>query len=237
MTTLTKVLIGLIFSVLLISCNFDLGVRGTGEVTRITQNVPTFNSIKASAGMNVFLTQGNDQKVVVEANENLHEIIDVYVKEEALIVTTKENISFADARDVYVTFTEINSITATSGSDVSANEPLRIQTLQLVSTSGADIKLTLNSQSISAKSTSGADIVLKGKTDKIDATSTSGADINAKELIAKHANTTATSGADIVVHATETMQGTANSGGDIRYVGNPVKLNIKDGVSGSVSKE
>ena len=98
MTTLVKILVSALLSFFCCSCNVAFkGVKGQGEVLKkekvIHQN---FNAVKASRGLDVILRSNSDKKVIIEANQNLHDIIKVFVEDNTLYVTADENIYYAD---------------------------------------------------------------------------------------------------------------------------------------------
>lgn len=243
MTTLTKFIVGLITSLMLFSCHFDIqggsfGVRGNGEVETIERNVSEdFDAIHVSRGLDVYLTQSSEEGIIVEADENLHDIIITEVKGNTLHIYADENISYSKSRKVKVSFDTIDKITATSGSDVYSTNTISANRLELSTTSGSDMELDVDAETIDCSSTSGSDLRLSGTTDKLYATATSGSDIKASDLIAKICDAKATSGADITIHTSEELLAKATSGGDIKYYGNPEKVSKKDGVSGSIRKQ
>ena len=242
MTTLIKFIVATVLSLMLFSCNFDLnlnsGVRGNGDV--ITQErtiTESFSTIKATEGLDVYLTQGNNTSITVEADENLHELILTEVENGVLKIHTKENIGYASSKKVKVSFKDISSIISTSGSDVFSTNTITAERLNLKSTSGSDMKLDVNTSVLECKSTSGSDLRLSGKTGKLIAEATSGSDIKAADLMAESSQVKATSGADITVNTSKELTAKATSGGDIKYYGNPEKVDKTDGVSGSIRKQ
>ena len=242
MTTLTKIIVATLLSLTLFSCNFDInmnsGVRGNGNVQIEERTVnQTFTAIKATEGLNVYLTQGNSESITVEADENLHELIITEVIDGVLKIHTTENIGKSTAKKVMVSFKDISAITSTSGSDVYSTNTISANHLNLKSTSGSDMKLDVNTSILECKSTSGSDLKLSGKTEKLIAEATSGSDIKASNLMAKSSQVKATSGADISVNTSKELTAKATSGGDIRYYGNPEKVNKKGGVSGNIRKQ
>ncbi|MCB0465935.1 MAG: DUF2807 domain-containing protein, partial [Aequorivita sp.] len=61
-------------SLILSSCHFNIstGENGNGKVVTEERNVTEdFNEVRGSAGLDVYLTQGDENKIVVEADENL----------------------------------------------------------------------------------------------------------------------------------------------------------------------
>ncbi|MGB5419815.1 head GIN domain-containing protein [Algibacter sp.] len=242
MTTLIKFIIATILSLTLFSCNFDMnlnsGVRGNGEVSTEDRTInEPFSSIKASEGLDVYLTQSDNESIRVEADENLHDIILTEVENGILRIHTKENIGWSTSKKVHVSFRDISSITSSSGSDVYSTNTIHSERLDLKSSSGSDMKLDVNTSVLNCDSSSGSDIRLSGKTIKLVAEASSGSDIKAADLMAESSEVKASSGADITVNTSKYLTARASSGGDVRYYGNPEKVDKSDSSSGSVKQQ
>lgn len=242
MTTLIKIIISSLLSLTLFSCNFDMnfstGVRGNGNVITEERGINgDFSTIKATEGLDVYLTQGNTESITVEADDNLHDLILTDIVDGVLKIHTKQNIGKCKAKKVMVSFKEISQIIATSGSDVYATNTINADHLNLKTTSGSDMTLNINTSTLDCESTSGSDLKLSGKTNKLIAKATSGSDIKAGDLIAQSSEVKATSGADITINTTRELIAKATSGGDIKYYGNPEKVDKSDSSSGSVKKK
>ena len=242
MTTLIKFIIAIVISLTLFSCNFDMnfnsGVRGNGDVITEDRNVrASYTSIKATEGLDVYLTQSDTESITVKADSNLHELILTEVEDGVLKIHTKENIGRASSKRVNVSFKDISSITSTSGSDVYSTNTINTERLDLKSTSGSDMKLDVNTSVLHCKSTSGSDLKVSGKTVKLVAEATSGSDIKAADLKAESSEVKATSGADITVNTSKELTARATSGGDVKYYGNPEKVDKSDSSSGSIRQQ
>ncbi|NRD22755.1 DUF2807 domain-containing protein [Winogradskyella litoriviva] len=242
MTTLVRIIVTSIISIMLFSCNFSMsigqGTDGNGIVETEDRRISgDFHEIKVSQGLDLYITQSNDVSLTVEADENLLDLIMTEVENGTLNIYTTENIRRATSRKIFLNFEDISAIKATSGSDVYSKNTIEVDNLELKTTSGADIKLDVKTETIDCNSTSGSDIKLSGITNLFKASATSGSDINASELIAQSSDVKATSGADISVNTTKSLTAKATSGGDIRYSGNPEKVNKSDTSAGSVRQE
>jgi len=242
MTTISKFITALIMSLLLVSCQFNgdfgFGVRGNGDVETVERSIDdNFNEIRVSRGLDVYLTQGDNVSLLVEADENLHDIIITEVENGVLRITTDENIAFSKSKKVMLTFKDVSKIKATSGSDVFSTNTIVAESLELTTTSGSDMEIDINVQVADCKSTSGSDLRVSGTTNKLYAEATSGSDIKAGNLNAKISEARATSGADITLNTSEELYAKATSGGDIKYYGNPERVTKKDGVSGSIREQ
>ncbi|GAA4899772.1 hypothetical protein GCM10023311_26430 [Flaviramulus aquimarinus] len=242
MTTLIKFIVATILSLTLFSCNFDMnlnsGVTGNGDVIiqERTINRP-FSTIKATEGLDVYITLSDREQVSVEADENLHELILTEIEGGVLKIHTKENIGRASSKKVMVSFKGISSIVSTSGSNVHSTNTITVENLELKSTSGSNMKLDVNTKALHCQSTSGSHLRLSGKTSKLIAQATSGSGIIAADLIAESSEVKATSGANITVNTSKDLTARATSGGDVKYYGNPEKVDKSDSSSGSIRQQ
>ena len=236
---ITKILIVAFIGIVATSCHFDINlgeVNGNGNVTTETRDVGDFNSIRGSAGMDVYLTEGTENKVVIEADENLMENIETYVVNGTLKISTKKSIGRSKSQKAHVTYVALESIEASSGADVIGNSVIKSEVLSLGSSSGADLEVEILAKEVYASSSSGSDLKISGKATKLTADASSGSDIKARELEVISCKASASSGADIAVNVKEKMEGKASSGGDIKYYGNPSDVSVKDGTSGNIRK-
>ncbi|WCO02607.1 head GIN domain-containing protein [Psychroserpens ponticola] len=239
MTTLTKIIVTTLLAVLLTSCNFDfnMGVKGNGNVTSTDRAInENFNAIEVSRGLDVYLTQSDSENIRVQADENLQEIIVVKVENGVLNIYADENISSASSKKVMVNFKNIERISTSSGSDVISTSIITADELEIYTSSGSDVELEVDVERLICESSSGSDIKLSGTTNIFRADASSGSDIKAAKLKAQKTKAQANSGADITVNTSKELTASANSGGDIKYYGNPEKVEKNDGPSGSISK-
>ncbi len=239
MKTTTKITLGLIVSFVLVSCqfngNFNFGVKGNGNVIKEDRTISeNFNSIEVSRGMDVYITQNDNVSLMVEADENLHDIIITKVEDNTLKIYADDNISSSKAKKVFVYFKDVQKISSTSGGDVYSTNLIKTESLNLSTTSGSDMELEIDVDVVECESTSGSDLRLTGTANKLYAKATSGSDIKARDLKVGYCKANATSGADIVLNASDELYAKASSGGDIKYYGNPDKVTKKGGVSGNV---
>ncbi|HUM88921.1 MAG TPA: DUF2807 domain-containing protein, partial [Prolixibacteraceae bacterium] len=55
-------------------------VKGNGKVTKENRSVNSFQGVSASAGIDVYLFAGDEEKVIVETDENLQDCLITKVK-------------------------------------------------------------------------------------------------------------------------------------------------------------
>lgn len=238
MKTTKKLLSILFITMLLSSCNVNMfnRVNGNGNVKIADRSTSeNFTKIKVSTGLDLHLSQGSKNKIVVEADENLHDIIMTEVNDGELRIYSEKGIWQATSRKVFVTVTNLEALTATSGADVYANETIKTNTIEINATSGADIRIVIDADNVETNSTSGSDIKIEGIANNHVSSATSGASIDAYGLQSKNATANVTSGADINIYASESLKAYASSGGDIDFKGNPKQIDKKSSSGGSIS--
>jgi hypothetical protein len=85
-------------------------LEGNRKVVTRERKTDSFTGVKVSSGIDVYLKQGNNEAVSVEADENLHEYILTEVRNGVLNVYSEYNIRDAERKRVYVTMKEVNSV-------------------------------------------------------------------------------------------------------------------------------
>ena len=239
MSTLVRIVVTSIISILMLSCNFSMnfgdGVDGNRNVVVQDRAISDdFESIRVSQGLDLYITQSKDVALTVEADENLHELIMTDVEDGVLSIFTTENIRRAASKKIKLNVADISAIKATSGSDVISTNTIEATELEVNCSSGADIRLDVKTETLNCHSSSGSDIRLSGTTSLLIAEANSGSDISASNLKAEISKVRASSGADISVNTSKELTASASSGADIRYSGSPEKVNKSDSSSGSV---
>lgn len=218
MTILSKFL-SLIIAVSLVQCSFNMNtdkVDGEGPVVTKNIDIDDFTEIEVSNGWDVQLIPNQPPQLVVKANENLVEILEVNESGEKLSISAEDNIGSADSKMIKVYFNKkLTLIKASSASDITAKEVLisestiidassaadislsiKSDILEVEGSSGSDITLNADSGDLTVEASSSADISIKGDNKMITAKASSGSDINL-EGISEKADFEATSGSDI----------------------------------------
>jgi len=242
MTTLVRITIALVLGLLLSSCGFDInfgdfgtGEKGNGVVVEETREITEeFTVVSASEGIDVFVTQGNDFDISVEADENIMDLIGTDIKNGKLKIHSIENIGRA-TKKVYVTLPTVTGLHASSGAHLTAENMIHADKLDVDASSGAMLDANVKVTDIEIDASSGANITLSGSAKEVYVDGSSGANIKANELMTLTCNADASSGANVSIHVQDNLTAEASSGGNISYKGEP-NVQKNKSVSGSVHK-
>jgi len=237
MKTKIKLLIVIIIPTFLFSCNFS-GVVGSKNV--ITQNrelTETFNSVKVSTGIDLYITQSDITTLKVEVDDNIADLLITEVKDGTLIIYFDKMVGKVKSKKVYLTLPTLNSILASSGAEVKGKDEIKGTDLEVSASSGAEIGLILNYNNVNCSASSGSEVELLGACSDLDLDANSGSEIEAKELKSENAEVSASSGAGISLFVSEKITASASSGGDIDYFGNPKEKDISKSSGGNVNSK
>lgn len=211
-------------------------VYGNNKVVTKERNAENFTGVRVSTGIDVYLKQGNNEAISVEADENLHEYILTEVRDGVLHVYTEVNIRKAERKRVYVTMKEVNSVRTSSAGDVIGETPIKCDKLKLSASSAGNIKLDVNAKEIEADISSSGDITLTGEADMLEADLSSAGDLNAYDLKVREADISASSAGNAEINVSEKITARASSAGDINYQGNPKYVDAHSSSAGGVHK-
>ncbi|MEA1887520.1 MAG: head GIN domain-containing protein [Bacteroidota bacterium] len=210
-------------------------VTGNGDVQKEEREAPVFTGVTTSSAVDVYLSQANGHRIVVEADENLLEYIVTEVKNGVLrIYTDNVNIRKAEIMRVYVTMEEVEYISASSAGDVIGETPVKAENLKISASSSGDVKLEVYANKLSLKTNSAGDITLKGKADFLEASTSSAGDIKAYDLEVREAELSSSSAGDIKITVTERLKARASSAGDIIFYGDPEYVDARSSSGGNV---
>lgn len=211
-------------------------VHGNNKVIKIERDAPSFTGLRVSAGIDVYLKQGNKEAITVEADENLHEYIITEVKSGVLNVYTEANIREAERTRVYVTMKDITSVKTSSAGDVVGETPVKSDRIELSASSAGDIKLEVYAKDIEVDISSSGDMTLSGETDKLEADLSSAGDLNGYDLKTKEADVSVSSAGDADINVSERITARASSAGDINYKGDPKFVDAHSSSAGGIHK-
>lgn len=214
-------------------------ISGNNTETQ-TRTAESFHAIKVSTGIDLYINQGDVEKIIVEADDDIIDDLKTVVKDGVLKIYMEKKFNWSwnwnVTRKVYVTVRDLDELHASSGSDVESKGAIQVKDLRIDANSGSDVELELRAEKIYVSTSSGSDAELKGTTEYLEASSSSGSDLDAAELKSKVCKVSASSGADATVYASESIKANASSGGDIRYSGNPSAKDIDESSGGDVYK-
>ncbi len=214
-----------LLAVLMIACSTETTSQSR-EVRNFDEN---FTQINASTGVDLFVKQGKEVEVIVEADEDIQDKVKTELSGGVLKVYFDGNwFSWFQGKSatVYVTIPEITELSASGGADIKSIGAVKADELIISSSGGADVEISLNASNVVLNCSGGADIFADGSTDFLEARSSGGADIKARQLKAKKVVVSSSGGSDVEVYASREIEASASGGSDVDYYGSPETENV-----------
>jgi len=220
---------------------------GTSTNVGSERNVPAFNGIETSSGVDVEFSQSPKQSVVVKVEPEKQQYVITEVENGVLKIFVRnkgvKNLNFNSLKvivsgpklsklitksgSIFKAVTPVNESTfaasCSSGSQVSGDFKISTNTALDVS-SGVSVKFNLETKSLALEASSGSSIKLTGKADSGVYSASSGSSISAGDFVTKSAVVDASSGSSVKINTTESLTASATSAASVQYRGNPSKV-------------
>lgn len=196
----------------------------TTDDWRKERPVSRFTGLDVSSGIDVYLTQGNAEKLTFEVkgvdedevkSEMKNGVLRLYIDRRGM----GWNWGRGTSVKAYVTFRQLSNLRASGGADVFGQGTLSFRDLNLEASGGSDVKLDLKADELNVAASGGADAVLAGSVQTLNAEGSGGSDLDARRLVASVCNAVSSGGSDVYVHATRQLSMKASGGSDIYYSG------------------
>ena len=229
--TSTRLLAALLLPFALQACNLANCVRGSGSPVRRTVDLQEFNGIMAEGSIDVRVTRADVQRVEVEAQENLFDLIITEVKDGALHVGTTGCIANSKPITVHISLPYLTAVTVQGSGDLTSSDRFTADAFVASVQGSGSIRVGVEARTVQAAAQGSGDIDLSGRCDDLEAHVQGSGTIEAKDLHATNVEASVQGSGDINVHATGRLAAHIGGSGDITYRGSPSE--VKKDIAGS----
>ncbi len=159
--------LALVFSSSIAQDNNRETIEGNGKL--VTKEVPiqSFDALEANGVYELKLTQGNNESVKIEAEENLQEFFSVKNEGSKLVIDTKKlnnkNLKTKNKMKVYVSFKKLKSLELGTVGNVQSENQLSFDNLDLDAKSVGNVNLNLTANKLNLNNKSVGNVELSGK--------------------------------------------------------------------------
>lgn len=211
-------------------------LKGNGDVRSERRSVRGIEAIEVNGSFDVFVKQGNQEELIVEADENLLDIISTEVNSDGtLLIKTKKSIRNAEKLNVFVTVRSLRAVHVSGAADLEAEGWFQTRDLLIASSGSANIKFPrLEAETVECRSSGSSDIYLAGSTGLLEASMSGSCDLKAAELEAYDCELNLSGSSDARVHASRSLVVNASGSSDVYCSGNPRSRNVQSSGSSDV---
>ncbi len=215
-------------------------IKGNGNVISEKRETTSYDKVAVTGFFDVELISGNEGSITVKGEENLLPYIKIEVVNQELKISTEKNKYISTSKgkkiEIVVPFESINQVSLTGSGDVSTKNTILSTSFIAKLTGSGDLNLSIESKDLEVNLNGSGDIVLKGKTEKITSTLNGSGDIKASNMKSQNATVTVSGSGDNSVYCTESLYARVAGSGDIKYSGDPKKIDTKVSGSGDITK-
>ena len=213
------------------SCEMVTCVKGTGDAVKKDLSIAAFTGIDLTGALDVKFTRAAQQKVTVEGQANLIDLIETSVSNGVWTIKTRECYSTDKPFVVHISAPVIDRVHLQGSGDVSSADAFEAEVIDLAVQGSGDIKMNFTAKQIVATVQGSGDITLQGSTSELTCTIQGSGDVKAADLKTDRTKATITGSGDVSVTASMSIDAKITGSGDVKYRGNPPE--VKSHVTGS----
>ncbi|MBC6607700.1 DUF2807 domain-containing protein [Hymenobacter sp. BT188] len=209
--------------------------------TKRTRNTGSFEAVSASGAVNVFLRQGGETSVIVEASEDVQKYLKTEVQNGTLKIYRDRDFNWRDlvgrsenSVNVYITCPKLRAISVSGASAVKGQSTFAANDFKVQASGASDITLNINAKSLDVNCSGASDVKLSGQADRQKVNISGGSEYQAYGLQSKGAQIVASGASEAQVNIDGELSSTASGASDIRYKGNARLVNNRASGASSV---
>jgi len=232
-----------ILLLLFISCSLMVQAQKTiYDANAETRSVKGYKAIRVSHGIDLHISYGEEMVAVSAKDTEFRDRIKTEVENGVLKIWYEwkegKNILMASnkALKAYVSYKQLESLSASGGSDIFVDGSITVNSLSLHVSGGSDFKGSVSVQDLKVNASGGSDISISGKANNISVSASGGSDFNGYELISDVATINASGGSDVKITVNKDLDARASGGSDIFYKGGASVKDTRSSGSSSVKR-
>jgi Putative auto-transporter adhesin, head GIN domain len=199
-------------------------VRGSGKVTSEDRPAQNVHGVALTTMGELAITQGDQESLRVEAEDNLLSYIETPVQGGTLTIRTRPNTSVQPTRPVhyYLTVKGLESLTTSSNGNINGSV-LQTDHLMARISSNGNIHLDgLNANNLQVQISSNGNVEIgQGDVEQQTVTLTSSGQYKGGGLRSKEADARLSSSGNATIWVTDRLKASLSSSGNLRYYGSP----------------
>lgn len=201
-------------------------VELSGQTVKESRNLSAFSEVVLTMSANVYLTQGNQQSVEVEADKAVLDDIITEISGNSVVIRTKEGHwhNLGNVK-VYITMPTIEKLEISGSGDIISQSAVNASSIDLSVSGSGSIKIpNLTSPVVNATITGSGSITIDGNTGEgsLNTTITGSGSFNGDGFSTANVYVDITGSGTARVNAVKKLETNITGSGDVDYKGNPI---------------
>jgi len=232
-------LVGAVLACLLISgsgciSSGPFGIRGEGPIVERKVDLDIIEGISLPGSAKIVLSQGEDQEVRIEGQENIIDNLDLDVRSNIWHIGNKKPVWHSEPLKIYITIATIRSIRISgSGSVKSENHFTKLKDVDIRISGSGKLDLDFDAREVTANISGSGDIIMKGTAQELSLGISGSGEIHAYDLQSEKADVRISGSGSMFLSVEDHLDANVSGSGNITYKGHP-KTNTSVSGSGNI---
>ena len=230
-----------IFSLLFTMATANAQKQVIKDANAQQRNLKGFNGIKVSHAFDVYISQGNEEGVVVSAKtDEFRDMITTTVENGVLKIGYSERGWKGNANrqlKVYVSVKDLNQLNASGACDLVITGTLKVKELKLDLSGASDLKGNIEGEFLNAELSGASDVTISGKVDGLKVEANGASDFKGYDLLTEKCEVKASGASDIKITVNKELNAEASGASGVSYKGAGVIRDIKTSGASNVSRK
>lgn len=204
--------------------------RGRGPIVSKQLDLASFHSLKLSGSDKVILTQGTQQEVRVEGQQNIIDLLRLEVRNGEWDIRTRGCIRQHERMVYYVTLPDVRGLSIEGSGDIIGENTFVSSHMEFEVTGSGSITADIESAAVDVEVTGSGKLILDGTSESLEIEITGSGECDAYDLQAKEVEVDIEGSGNAYVTALNRLNVGIRGSGNVYYQGNPI---IQSSISGS----
>ncbi len=207
-----------------------------------TREVRSFRGIRMNISGDLYLTQGNNQKVVLEGPSEVLDRIETEVNGGVLIIRQEDNWKWwknwrGDRKiKVYVTAPHIEELAVSGSGSIESENRIRGDEMELSVSGSGNMHLDLDIQELDSRVSGSGSMDLRGSTRDMEVAISGSGNVDAEDMSSENCEVRISGSGNCRVQVSQSLSSRVSGSGSVFYRGNPEKVNSSTSGSGRIRK-
>ncbi|MFH0761640.1 MAG: head GIN domain-containing protein [Bacteroidota bacterium] len=218
------------------SCEeYVIGINGQGEIVEQTVILDDFNGFVSGIAADIYITQGDQQEVVIRAQQNIIDNIDLdRVYDSIWAIRYKQWVGYCKPVKIYITIPTLTRAGISGSGGIFGETPfINLDQLNLNISGSGSIDLETESKAIDAGISGSGDLKLSGQTEDLDMVVSGSGSLKGTNMFTTRADVKISGSGHARLNVEEFLRVVVSGSGNVIYSGDP-ELDIHICGSGTV---
>lgn len=202
-------------------CDYVEGpcIEGEGQAVRQEFELESFTGINLAMAGEVVIYKGPVQKIEIEGQQNIINLVNRQVSRGVWTVIPVECISGHENLRIFITVPAINTISLTSSGSVSVEDNFETEDMDLLLSGSGNLLFRGSTETLETRLSGSGSITLEGATTYLDALLSGSGNILAFEMAATEARVAVSGSGRVEVNFIDSLIAAITGSGNVYYIG------------------